>query len=96
MESNVPEFEPDPRLLRLTRESATNSICTGNGLFDKVADDCERVLPVRHKRTQVHVVLSFVSEFFLMETENVIDDVYSNGSGRVTPWCPWHVRRAYQ
>jgi len=88
VECNIPEFEADPRLLRLTRESSTNAFCTGNGLFDKVVDYCEWVLPVCHKRAQVHVVLSFVGEFFLMETENVIDDIYSNGSGRVTTWRP--------
>jgi len=77
VESNIPDFEANPRLLRFTREGGTDSVCTVNSLFYKVVNHNERVLAVCHNRAQVHVVLGFVGEFFFMETENVIDDIYS-------------------
>ena len=83
VESNIPNFEANPRLLRVTSESSTDSVCTANRLVYKVINDNERVVPVCHKRAQVHVVLSFVRQLFLVEAENVIDDVYSDDeSGR--------------
>jgi hypothetical protein len=77
VESNIPFFEANPRLLCFTREGGTDSVCTGSGLFYKVINHSERVLAVCHKRAQVHVILGFLGEFFFVETENVIDDIYS-------------------
>jgi hypothetical protein len=96
VESNIPDFEANPRLLRFTREGGTDSVCTSNGLLYKVINHNEWVVPVCHKRAQVHVILSFVRQFFFMETENVIDDIYSNESGGqdAVPMELWG--RAYQ
>ena len=77
MESDISDLEANPRLFRFIREGGTDSFCTGNRLFYKVVDHNERVLAVCHNRAQVDVILGFVREFFFMETENVIDNVYS-------------------
>jgi hypothetical protein len=80
VESNIPDFEANPRLFRFTHERGTDSVCTGNSLFYKVINHTEWVLAVCHKRAQVHVILGFVREFFFVEAENVIDDIYLDES----------------
>jgi hypothetical protein len=76
MEGNIAYFEADPRFLRISREGGTDSVSTGYRLVHQIIHHNERVLPVVHKRAQVHVILRFVGQFFLIETENVVDDVY--------------------
>ena len=96
MESNIPDFEADPRLLGFIRERGTDPVGTGNGLFNKVVNHNQWVLPVCHKRAEMNIVFSFVRQFFFMETENVIDDIYSNESGSQNAGVHGTVSRAYQ
>lgn len=77
VESDIPDFEANPRLFCFIREGGTDAVCTGNRLVYEVINHNERVLAVCHNRAQVHVILGFVCEFFFMKTENVIDNVYS-------------------
>jgi len=80
VESNIPDFEADPRLLRFIREGSNDSVRTGNGLFYKVVNHNQRVFPVCHKRAEVNIIFSLVGQFFFIETEDVIDNIYSNES----------------
>ena len=82
MESNIPNFEADPRLLRFIRERGNDSVGTGDGLLYEIVNHNEWVLPVCHKRAEMNVILGFLRQLFFIETEDVIDNIYSNESGR--------------
>ena len=77
MESDIPDFEANPRRFRFIREGGTDSVCTGTRLFYEFISHNERVLATCHNRAQVHVILDFVRKFLFMKPENVIDDIYS-------------------
>ena len=71
--------------------AGNNSVGTGYGLFNKVVNHNERVLPVWHTRAEMNVIInfSFMRQFIFMGTEGAIDDIYPNASGC---GCPWSCR----